>query len=87
MKMLDSLHHNTSTRMHLRLANVGLITHILTSLNPLSLSIADTQDIHSYLISIITLSLWLSTPYALNKLEIEDSSIYTPSVYQLLVHR
>ncbi|KAK2945218.1 hypothetical protein BLNAU_19858 [Blattamonas nauphoetae] len=74
MKMLDSLLHNTSTRMHLRLINADLIVHLLTSLNPLSLSIADTQDIHSSVISIITLSLCLSNPYVLNALNIKDSS-------------
>ncbi|KAK2945995.1 hypothetical protein BLNAU_19071 [Blattamonas nauphoetae] len=74
IKMLDSLLLNISTRMHLRLVNADLITHILTSLNPLSLSIADAQDIHSSIISIIILTLWLSNPYVLITLDIKDSS-------------
>ncbi|KAK2946914.1 hypothetical protein BLNAU_18138 [Blattamonas nauphoetae] len=74
MKLLDSLIEWCSEKLHLALVKVNLIPQIINTLNPLSPSFAEVEDFHTYLISTISSSLWLSTPAGLAHLAIEDDN-------------
>ncbi|KAK2952717.1 hypothetical protein BLNAU_12366 [Blattamonas nauphoetae] len=74
MKMLDSLLNRCSSQMHLALVKADLIPRLITTLNPLSFSFAEVEDIHSSLMSSITCSLWLSTQEGLSTIENADES-------------
>ncbi|KAK2961557.1 hypothetical protein BLNAU_3355 [Blattamonas nauphoetae] len=72
MKVLKNLIWNISAKLNLTLVKADLIPQLIITLNPLSLSFAEAEDIHTSLISTITWSAWLSTPDGLGQLEIED---------------
>ncbi|KAK2956616.1 hypothetical protein BLNAU_8456 [Blattamonas nauphoetae] len=74
MKMLVDLVANSSTQVRLALVTADLIPQLIVTLNPLSLSFTEGVDIHTGLIRIITWSVWLSLPYHLTKLGIEDDN-------------
>ncbi|KAK2957931.1 hypothetical protein BLNAU_7107 [Blattamonas nauphoetae] len=72
MKMLDILIRHGSPKLLLALVKANLPLQLIITLNPLSLSFAKTVEIHTGLVNIIRTSLWLSTPYGLEYLKIED---------------
>ncbi|KAK2964064.1 hypothetical protein BLNAU_1145 [Blattamonas nauphoetae] len=72
MKMLKTLFSNCSPQVQLTLVKAELIPQLITTLNPQSVSLSDCQHIHTCLILCIINSVWLSTPYGLTSLEIED---------------
>ncbi|KAK2963957.1 hypothetical protein BLNAU_1034 [Blattamonas nauphoetae] len=74
MKMLDSLLTYCSDQDRLSLATADLIPQIITTINPLSLSLSDCEYIRTYLISSIFYLLWLATPDGLRKLGIQDGN-------------
>ncbi|KAK2955940.1 hypothetical protein BLNAU_9100 [Blattamonas nauphoetae] len=71
MKMLDSVLGHCSAYIHLRLVKADLIPQLILTLNPQSLSFAETDDIHTGLMRIISNSLWLATRGGLAELIIE----------------
>ncbi|KAK2945541.1 hypothetical protein BLNAU_19539 [Blattamonas nauphoetae] len=89
MKMLDSLIDWCSDKVHLPLVKADLIPQLILLLNPLSLSFAEAVDIHACLISIISDSIWLSTPHGLTQLGIEDydeqQAVHETVLQQVLV--
>ncbi|KAK2954939.1 hypothetical protein BLNAU_10079 [Blattamonas nauphoetae] len=74
MEMLISLVRICSDKLLLTLVQADLIPHLITTLNPLSLSFAKTEDIHKCLLLSITKSLGLSTPNGLTELGIEEDT-------------
>ncbi|KAK2950719.1 hypothetical protein BLNAU_14390 [Blattamonas nauphoetae] len=72
MKMLETLIIWCSDQVRLTLIKAGLIPRLINTLSPLSLSFANAVDIHTYLMIIITYSVWLTTPDGLRHLEISD---------------
>ncbi|KAK2960171.1 hypothetical protein BLNAU_4724 [Blattamonas nauphoetae] len=72
MKMLDSLILFCSIKLRLALVKANLIPQIINTLNPLSLSFAETVDIHISLMEIIHLTLRLATPHSLARLGLKD---------------
>ncbi|KAK2947879.1 hypothetical protein BLNAU_17204 [Blattamonas nauphoetae] len=70
--MLSSLMEECSIPNRFALIKVDLIPHLINTLNPPSLSIAETVDIHTCLMKIIRNSLWLTTTDGLEILENED---------------
>ncbi|KAK2953997.1 hypothetical protein BLNAU_11099 [Blattamonas nauphoetae] len=72
MKMLEILFWSCSPKIRLALVNADLIPLLINNLNPQSLSITETADIHINLMVIISRSLRLSTPEDLRQLGIED---------------
>ncbi|KAK2950453.1 hypothetical protein BLNAU_14571 [Blattamonas nauphoetae] len=72
MEMLSELFEWCSATVHFPLVKSDLIPQLISLLNPLSLSFAEAVDIHTYLISIISYSIWLATPLGLKQLETED---------------
>ncbi|KAK2963524.1 hypothetical protein BLNAU_1567 [Blattamonas nauphoetae] len=69
--MLDSLLVWCSSKIRYALVKADLIPQLMTTLNPLSLSLAESVDIHVIIMAAITNFLWLSTPNGLRQLEIE----------------
>ncbi|KAK2959940.1 hypothetical protein BLNAU_5137 [Blattamonas nauphoetae] len=74
MKIVGNLFERCSLDVQLDLVKVNLISQLITSLNPQSLSFTEGVDIHTHLIRIITYSFWCTTPYHLTRLGIEDPS-------------
>ncbi|KAK2954639.1 hypothetical protein BLNAU_10490 [Blattamonas nauphoetae] len=74
MKMLDSLFLWCSLDVQLDFVKADLITQLLNTLNPQSLSFEEAVDIHACLISITFNSVWLATPYCLAQLKIEEDN-------------
>ncbi|KAK2951649.1 hypothetical protein BLNAU_13388 [Blattamonas nauphoetae] len=74
MKVLDSLIIKSSPDVLLALVKADLFSQLINTLNPLSLSFTEAEDIHTSLISTITWSAWLSTPDGFALLEIEDNN-------------
>ncbi|KAK2946410.1 hypothetical protein BLNAU_18661 [Blattamonas nauphoetae] len=72
LTMLESLFEYCSMKVHVALIMNDLIPQLITTLNPLSLSFAEAEDIHINLLSILHIFLWLSTPLGLGQLEISD---------------
>ncbi|KAK2951316.1 hypothetical protein BLNAU_13695 [Blattamonas nauphoetae] len=72
MEMLKTLFFACSPQVQLDLVNADLIPQLIITLNPLSLSFAEAVDIHINLLEIIDNSVWLTTPYGLTHLEVED---------------
>ncbi|KAK2947063.1 hypothetical protein BLNAU_17986 [Blattamonas nauphoetae] len=72
MKMLARLIWNISAKRRLALVNADLIPQLIVTLNPQSLSLVESIDIHIHLMNITRFSLWLATPNVLKQLEIED---------------
>ncbi|KAK2951241.1 hypothetical protein BLNAU_13857 [Blattamonas nauphoetae] len=74
MEMFLHLMQRCSLRVNLALVKADLIPQLLITLNPLDLSLADFQKIHTCLIYAISISFWLATPGGLPELEIEDDN-------------
>ncbi|KAK2955126.1 hypothetical protein BLNAU_9855 [Blattamonas nauphoetae] len=72
MDMLEFLIQYCLYIFRLNLVKADLIPHLITHLNPLSLSFTDSQEIHSHLTSIISSSIWLATQFGLRNLQIKD---------------
>ncbi|KAK2960255.1 hypothetical protein BLNAU_4808 [Blattamonas nauphoetae] len=72
MKLLKTLVMNCSAKVHLTLVNADLIHQIISTINPLSLSVTEAVDIHVYLLKIVRDTLWIVTPGGLPQLKIED---------------
>ncbi|KAK2948869.1 hypothetical protein BLNAU_16212 [Blattamonas nauphoetae] len=72
MKMLNSLITNCSATYRLALIKADLIPQLIIILNPQSLSFEEAVDINFQLLSTITDSLWLATPFFLIQLQITD---------------
>ncbi|KAK2945216.1 hypothetical protein BLNAU_19856 [Blattamonas nauphoetae] len=51
-----------------------LIPRLINTLNPLSLSLAEAVDIHTYLMGTIINSIWLTSPHGLSELGIENGT-------------
>ncbi|KAK2954146.1 hypothetical protein BLNAU_10963 [Blattamonas nauphoetae] len=88
MKVLKNLIWFISAKLNLTLVKADLIPQLILTLNPLSLSFAEAEDIHTSLISTITWSAWLSTPDGLRQLEIEDQNeqqVVHKTVFQQVV--
>ncbi|KAK2956614.1 hypothetical protein BLNAU_8454 [Blattamonas nauphoetae] len=75
MELLRSLIGNCSAYPHHTLVKADLIRQLIVTLNPLSLSFAEAEDIHTCLIQIIYNSVWLSTPTGLRQLQITDGNV------------
>ncbi|KAK2947372.1 hypothetical protein BLNAU_17692 [Blattamonas nauphoetae] len=74
MKMFDCLFERCSLSYRLALLKASLIPLLIITLNPLSLSFAKSEDIHTCLMSGIASSLWLSTPDGFEDLGIKDGN-------------
>ncbi|KAK2952633.1 hypothetical protein BLNAU_12461 [Blattamonas nauphoetae] len=74
MQMLSSMMINCSENIGFSLAKADLIPQLINTLNPLSLSFAETDDIQTGLMRIIWSFLWLTTPDGLTRLGLEDEN-------------
>ncbi|KAK2950128.1 hypothetical protein BLNAU_14930 [Blattamonas nauphoetae] len=72
MWMLDYLFMTCSPQLGLTLVKADLIPQLINTLNPLSLSVAETSDIHMHLLEIISHSFWLTTSSSLAPLKNKD---------------
>ncbi|KAK2960176.1 hypothetical protein BLNAU_4729 [Blattamonas nauphoetae] len=72
MEMLGTLIRNCSTKVHFTLVKADLIPQLVITLNILSLSFTEAEDIHTNLVKIIDNCLFLSTPLGLSLLRIKD---------------
>ncbi|KAK2946483.1 hypothetical protein BLNAU_18588 [Blattamonas nauphoetae] len=72
MEMVHSLICTFPATDHFAFVKADLIHRLISSLNPQSLSFAETGDIHINVMKIISKSVWLATPYKLTELRIED---------------
>ncbi|KAK2948506.1 hypothetical protein BLNAU_16575 [Blattamonas nauphoetae] len=73
MKMLLRLTLTCSDEILFALVKADLVSQLIVTLDPHSVSLSDCEDIHSCLIHLIECSLWLSSLDDLAPLEIEDS--------------
>ncbi|KAK2956936.1 hypothetical protein BLNAU_8011 [Blattamonas nauphoetae] len=74
MKMLSNLIWLCSDDNLLLLVKADLISELVITLNPQSLSFTEAVDIHTYLISTITYPLRLTTPEVLTSLTYQDDN-------------
>ncbi|KAK2956994.1 hypothetical protein BLNAU_8069 [Blattamonas nauphoetae] len=74
LKLLSNQLLCCSAQNVLLLIKADLVHQLIMTLNPHSLSFADAVHIHTSLLSIITNSLWLTTPYYLSQLGIKDDT-------------
>ncbi|KAK2956612.1 hypothetical protein BLNAU_8452 [Blattamonas nauphoetae] len=72
MKMLDRLIWTCSSAVYFTLVKADLIPQLINTLNPQSLLFTEAEDIHINVMKIITHSLWLTSPYGIASLGIED---------------
>ncbi|KAK2957932.1 hypothetical protein BLNAU_7108 [Blattamonas nauphoetae] len=72
MRMLDLLLEWSTPEVQFALVKADLIPQLILTLNPLSLSFPDAQDIHTSFVRAISESIWLATPCGLAFREIED---------------
>ncbi|KAK2947023.1 hypothetical protein BLNAU_18025 [Blattamonas nauphoetae] len=72
MEMFHYLIRRCSGSENFALVKADMIPQLLNILNPVSLSFADCQEIHTCLVYAIYISFWLATPGGLANLEIED---------------
>ncbi|KAK2957561.1 hypothetical protein BLNAU_7460 [Blattamonas nauphoetae] len=90
MQMLARLIWNISAKRRLALVNADLIPQLIASLNQLSLSFADAVYIHISLIFTIRQTLWLTTPFGLPQLGIEDEdgqqAVHETVLTKVLIH-
>ncbi|KAK2945937.1 hypothetical protein BLNAU_19154 [Blattamonas nauphoetae] len=84
MKILGSLIWSCSAEVRLALIKAELIPQIINTLNPLSLSFTEAEDLHINLIKIIGSSLRLMTQDALTYLTIEDRN-GQPAVHETVL--
>ncbi|KAK2948738.1 hypothetical protein BLNAU_16376 [Blattamonas nauphoetae] len=89
MKMLENLIWSCSPKIRLALFKADLIPQIIATLNPQSLSFAEADNIHIYLMKIVRYSLWLATPRCLRQLKIyeddEQQIVHETILKQVLV--
>ncbi|KAK2943265.1 hypothetical protein BLNAU_21837 [Blattamonas nauphoetae] len=74
MKIVPSLLFWSAADLKLALIEADLIPQIVKNINLQSLSFEEAEDIHINVMKSITNSLWLTTPYSLSQLEIEDDN-------------
>ncbi|KAK2949844.1 hypothetical protein BLNAU_15239 [Blattamonas nauphoetae] len=74
MKLLRNLIELCSAELRLPLVQADLIPQLIVTLNPQSLSFAETADIHTYLLSNINGLVSLATPDDLAELGIQDEN-------------
>ncbi|KAK2943392.1 hypothetical protein BLNAU_21702 [Blattamonas nauphoetae] len=74
LEMLHRLITHCSTHVHYTLVQAALIPQLVTSINPLSLSLSEAVDIHINVMKNVDWSFWLATPYGLEDLTIEDDN-------------
>ncbi|KAK2954388.1 hypothetical protein BLNAU_10720 [Blattamonas nauphoetae] len=74
MEILNNLFRNSSAEVRLALVKANLIPQLIITLNPLSLSRADSQEFHVNLLTVISHSVWLAFPNTLAQLRIEDGN-------------
>ncbi|KAK2950831.1 hypothetical protein BLNAU_14249 [Blattamonas nauphoetae] len=88
MKLLYDLLWRCSAKTHLDLIKADMIPQIIATLNPLSLSLAETIDIHTHLLLSLRQSLLPSTPFGLAELGIgagdERQAVYTTILQQVV---
>ncbi|KAK2948718.1 hypothetical protein BLNAU_16356 [Blattamonas nauphoetae] len=72
MQMIKKVHLWCSPNIQLALVKADLIPQLINTLTPLSLSLVEGVHINTCLMTIIRNSTWLTTPYYLRQLEIED---------------
>ncbi|KAK2955237.1 hypothetical protein BLNAU_9789 [Blattamonas nauphoetae] len=89
MKMLCNLIWSCTTKFRLALLKADLIPLIIISLNPQSLSFAETEELQINLMSSIECSLYLMTPHRHGKVEIDDDNerqaVYETVLQQVIV--
>ncbi|KAK2956660.1 hypothetical protein BLNAU_8294 [Blattamonas nauphoetae] len=89
MKMLKSQCQHCSEGTHLALVKADLIPQIISALNPQSRSFAKAEEIHSCLLSSLSLSFFLATPNGLRRLKHidhdEQQAVYETIFQQVLV--
>ncbi|KAK2950666.1 hypothetical protein BLNAU_14337 [Blattamonas nauphoetae] len=83
IEILDSLILHCATIVRYALVKADLIPQLIFTLNPQSLSFAEAVDIHTYLLDIIRITLWLATPYGLAQLGIDDDN-EQPTVHETI---
>ncbi|KAK2948886.1 hypothetical protein BLNAU_16229 [Blattamonas nauphoetae] len=72
MEMMYHLLWNCSPTVRLSFIKAELLHHLIAYLNPQSLSFKEAEEIHTLLMSIVTVSIWLATQDGLSRLKIED---------------
>ncbi|KAK2946519.1 hypothetical protein BLNAU_18561 [Blattamonas nauphoetae] len=72
MEILRYLIELCSSKVRLALFKADLLPQLITTLNPHSLSFAEAEDIHIYLMKSILTFLWLATPDSFASLKIKD---------------
>ncbi|KAK2953073.1 hypothetical protein BLNAU_12062 [Blattamonas nauphoetae] len=72
MEILRNLIFFSSAQVRISLVKADLVPQLITTLNPLSLSFAEAVNVHACLLTILTKSVWLATPYGLQQLGIKD---------------
>ncbi|KAK2947732.1 hypothetical protein BLNAU_17332 [Blattamonas nauphoetae] len=72
--LLEDLIGECSTIVKLALVTADLISQLINTINPHTISLPDCESIHTNLMNIITRSLWLITPDGLTEFEAEDPS-------------
>ncbi|KAK2950837.1 hypothetical protein BLNAU_14255 [Blattamonas nauphoetae] len=89
MGLLHFLSVLCSAEVRLALVNADLMPQLIISLNPLSLSFVEADNIHTYLILIIRQCLLLAAPLGLARLGIEDDdeeqTVHKTVLQQVLV--
>ncbi|KAK2946411.1 hypothetical protein BLNAU_18662 [Blattamonas nauphoetae] len=90
MGMLRYLIVSCSQKSRLALVKADLISQLIVTLHPLSLSFADAVDIHTRLITIIDTSVTIATPDGLSRLKIKDGNgqqnVHETVLKQVLAH-
>ncbi|KAK2953797.1 hypothetical protein BLNAU_11200 [Blattamonas nauphoetae] len=74
VKMLTDLINWCSAKGRYTLVQADLLPQLIAALNPLSLSFAETGNIHVHLLKILQESLWFATPDSLILLGIENDN-------------
>ncbi|KAK2946917.1 hypothetical protein BLNAU_18141 [Blattamonas nauphoetae] len=74
MEIMKTLILRCSASIHLAIVEADLIPRLIVTLNPQSLSFAETVDIHVPLLKIVSTSLYLATPAGLAHLAIKDDN-------------
>ncbi|KAK2952938.1 hypothetical protein BLNAU_12114 [Blattamonas nauphoetae] len=74
MEMLTDLFNWCSAKGRYTLVQADLIPQLILALNPQSITFAETLDIHTYLLEIVSSILRLATPSGLSRIRIEDDN-------------
>ncbi|KAK2947586.1 hypothetical protein BLNAU_17491 [Blattamonas nauphoetae] len=72
MRMMDNLLFWCTVHVLRSLVEADLIPQLINTLHPQSLSFRETLDIHVHLMTIMSRTVWLATPYGLTQLGIAD---------------